>query len=366
MAEHSAEFSLHVTYPPDPVSATVAVSGEIDMLTAPALTGVLTALIDAGRPHLVIDLARCWFVDGRGSAVFAHAAHRVGAVGGSVTIISVSAATRRLFDLCEVSELFRLMYAESTDLVRSGSMDGGGGAPSYPASGEALRAADVLSLVRSDTDIIDAALRLVTALAGVTVANADGVSVTLERHGRLTTVAASNDKVLTMDRHQYQTGEGPCLDAKAQDRWFYIESLAEESRWPTFVPLALDQGINSILSSPLRTDDRAQGALNIYSSTARAFGRREQRLAALFADQASQILTTAGSDSTDGYSRRFGEALRARQRVHQAQGIMMARDGVSADDAMASLYRSARAADMTVMANVSDVIASLVPDGGSE
>ena len=99
-------------------------------------------------------------------------------------------------------------------------------------------AASPRPLVRSSTDVVDAALRLVTALADATVDNADGVSVTLERHGRLMTVAASNDKVLTMDRHQYETGEGPCLDAKANGRWYYIESLDDESRWPTFVPLA--------------------------------------------------------------------------------------------------------------------------------
>ena len=104
--------------------------------------------------------------------------------------------------------------------------------------------------------MIDAALRLVTALADATVENADGVSVTLERHGQLMTVAASNDKVLTMDRHQYETGEGPCLAAKAEGRWYYIELLDHETTRQTFVPLALGQGIHSILSSPLMTNDR--------------------------------------------------------------------------------------------------------------
>ena len=50
---------------------------------------------------------------------------------------------------------------------------------------------------------IDAALRLVTLLAGATVEGADGVSVTLERNGRLSTVASTNDTVRLMDDHQY-------------------------------------------------------------------------------------------------------------------------------------------------------------------
>jgi GAF domain-containing protein len=215
--------------------------------------------------------------------------------------------------------------------------------------------------------VIDAALRLVTALAGATVDHADGVSVTLERHGQLMTVAATDDTVLTMDRHQYETGEGPCLAAKAEGRWFYVESLEDETRWPAFVPLALEGGIRSVLSSPLVTRDRPQGALNIYSFTRQAFGTREQELAELFAEQASQILTTAGQELTDDESDlRFVSALTARRTIHQAQGVLMARNDLSAKDAIASLFREARTADITVLARASEIVASLRPADGDE
>jgi transcriptional regulator with GAF, ATPase, and Fis domain len=228
-------------------------------------------------------------------------------------------------------------------------------------------AASTRPLVRSSTDVVDAALRLVTALADATVDNADGVSVTLERHGELMTVAASNDKVLTMDRHQYETGEGPCLDAKANGRWYYIESLDDETRWPTFVPLALSQGIHSILSSPLMTSDRPQGALNIYSSEQRAFGKHEQELAALFADQASEILTTAGPPVTDEESnRRFAEALATRRTIHQAQGVIMARDNLTENEAISSMFRAARSAQLTVLSYATQLVASRRHDGRQE
>jgi GAF domain-containing protein len=223
------------------------------------------------------------------------------------------------------------------------------------------------ALVTSSTDVVDAALRLVTALADATVDNADGVSVTLERHGRLMTVAASNNKVLTMDVHQYETGEGPCLDAKANGRWYYIESLDDETRWPTFVPLALSQGIHSILSSPLMTSERPQGALNIYSSTQRAFGKHEQELAALFAEQASEILTTAGPAVTDEESnRRFVEALATRRTIHQAQGVIMARDNLTENEAITSMYRAARSAELTVLSYALRVVASIRDHSGQE
>ncbi len=242
------------------------------------------------------------------------------------------ALTRRVLDITDESGLFAYEVEGPPDTL--------------PAGDDAVSA----RRPQSSTDVVDASLRLITALADATVENADGVSVTLERHGHLMTVAASNDAVMTMDQHQYATGEGPCLAAKDEGQWFYIESLADETRWPTFVPLALEQGIHSILSSPLMTEDRPQGALNIYSSKERAFGTREQKLAALFADQASEILTTAGAAVTDEQSnQRYTDALSARQRIHQAQGMLMARDAMTADAAAASLHRAARAEGVTVL-----------------
>jgi GAF domain-containing protein len=215
-------------------------------------------------------------------------------------------------------------------------------------------------LGKSSADVVDAALRLVTAIAQHTVDNADGVSVTLERHGRLMTVAASDDEILKMDHHQYETGQGPCLEAKAQGRWFYIESLDDERRWPQFVPLALKQGIHSILSSPLMTAGRAQGALNIYSHARHAFGTHEQELAGLFATQASDILTSAAANVTDEQvQQRWRGALDARQTIARAEGVIMARRDVGAESAAATLRQSARAARVTLTQHAADLIASI-------
>ena len=175
------------------------------------------------------------------------------------------------------------------------------------------------------------------------------------------TVAATDDAVLTMDRHQYETGDGPCLDdAKAERRWFYAESLADETRWPTFGPLALEQGIHSILSSPLLTHERPQGALNIYSSTEKAFGTPTNKNSPRSSPPECPILTTADEVRTDEQSnQRFAEALATRQVIHQAQGVIMARDRLSANEAIRSLISDARSHNSTVLSRAVDIIGSL-------
>ena len=344
--------------------ADVAVAGKIDAVSATSLAGTLIALVDDGHTEVVVDLGAVTFMDARGAEVFARVATRAASAGATLILRSAPAGARRVLDITEVSSL--LMY-DATALPPDLAVEGAALQPPPASADHSTQTARQIPMTRSSTDVVDAALRLVTTLAGATLTNADGVSVTLERHGRLMTVAATDDAVKTMDQHQYDTGEGPCLDAKAEARWFYIESLAHETRWPSFVPLALEQGIHSILSSPLMTRDRPQGALNIYSSTDKAFGTHEQELAALFAAQASEILTTADEGVTvEESAHRFTEALEARQAIHQAQGVIMGRDHLSASTAIASIFRDARSNGTTVLAQALAIIASIDDQDVSE
>ena len=218
--------------------------------------------------------------------------------------------------------------------------------------------------IPANRDVMLGALRLVTALASRTIEGADGVSVSLERHGELTTVAASNGTVRQMDAHQYGTGEGPCIAAATEGHWFHIESLAEEDRWPTFVPRAIEEGIASILSTPLKTASQPLGALNIYSNTERAFGTDQQELAALFATQASGILVDAGADVTDEQlSKRITDALIAREMIAHAQGVLMGREGLTAHGAAARLHRAARTAGVPVLQHATEIVASTRTEG---
>ncbi len=355
------ELAMTVAF--DEGRADVVIGGELDMVSAPTLAGTLIALVDE-YSEVHVDLGAVTFMDARGADVFAKVAERAASGGVTLVLRSIPVGARRVLDITEVSSL--LVYDETTrspDLA----VEGTGVEPPSASADVSAQTARQIPMTRRSTDVVDAALRLVTALAAATLDNADGVSVTLERHGRFTTVAATDDAVQTMDQHQYDTGEGPCLAAKADGSWYYIEELADETRWPNFVPLALEQGIHSILASPLMTHERPQGSLNIYSSTDKAFGTHEQELAALFAAQASEILTTADEGVTEEQSnQRFTEALEARQVIHQAQGAIMGRDQLNASKALASMMSDARSNGTTVLVQAHAIIASLDSSHGSE
>ena len=213
--------------------------------------------------------------------------------------------------------------------------------------------------VPSDQQDIDSSLQLVVSLARATVARANGVSVSLQRHGRLATVAATDQTVLDMDAGQYATGEGPCVDASNEGRSFSTESLDQETRWPSFTPKARELGIAAILSNPLLVEGRPVGALNIYSRTAAAFSYHEQQLAAIFASEASLILENAGADvSDDELSMRLQETLQSRQVIARAEGVIMEREGISADDAYRLLVDFSRIGSQPLRQRAVDVVDS--------
>ena len=333
--------------------------GDVDVLAAPTLGAMLDVLVDQGHPHVVLDCAAVAFMDAAGLGVIAKSSARLAESGRMLTLRAAPAQTRRILDITGMNGLIRL-EASDPNIAVLGAEQRSADRPVVVATDRAGLSADLARVgAKPNSATIDAALRLVTLLAGATVEGADGVSVTLERNGRLSTVASTNDTVRLMDDHQYATGEGPCLAAAAQGHWFHSESLAEEDRWPAFVPRAIEEGIASILSTPLMTAERAVGALNIYSTTDRAFGPRQQELAALFASQASGILVDGGADAADAkLGERILEGLHARQMIARAEGVLMARDHLSAERATATLHRAARAAEEAVLKHATEIVAS--------
>ena len=344
----------------DPKQVVVGVRGEVDICTAPELGGLLDAVLDQGHTSIVLDLAEVDFLDAAGLRVIVHVSGRLRSSGGELTLRSASVMIRRILD---ITGLIALVHVESFD-----PSDATLGPEQRPGDGSTMvgsTPADLSSdltrvaAIPANVGVVDAALRLVVALTRETVGGADGVTVTLSRHGQMTTVASSDETIAQMDRDQYATGEGPCLAAATEGRWFHVESLAEETRWPEFIPRAIRGGISSILSTPLLAAARPVGALNIYSNAERAFGAQGQELAALFATQASGILTDAAVDvSAEQVAARLQDALRAREVIAQAQGVIMEREGVSAEDAFAHLRRSSRDADVPVRQHADDVVAT--------
>lgn len=93
----------------------IAVSGELDLFTAPELKELLRDYTDGGGPvrDLVVDLSGCTFVDASGSQVLLRAARRLQAVGRQLAIVNTSDGNARIFSVMGLGELFPVVLSRA-------------------------------------------------------------------------------------------------------------------------------------------------------------------------------------------------------------------------------------------------------------
>lgn len=95
-----------VTIETTPSATTLRLSGELDTATSPELRDHVVRLISEGQSHLVFDCTNLRFIDSTGLGVLIGARARAMAANGSVALLGVSTALRRLLVVTGVDGLF--------------------------------------------------------------------------------------------------------------------------------------------------------------------------------------------------------------------------------------------------------------------
>jgi anti-sigma B factor antagonist len=92
----------------DATTSIVSVDGEIHASTAPEFSGALSATIESGRIHLVLDLSGVMFIDSTGLSVLLNALRRVTRAGGRMAIVCSNPTVLRLFEITRLDTTFDL------------------------------------------------------------------------------------------------------------------------------------------------------------------------------------------------------------------------------------------------------------------
>ena len=185
-------------------------------------------------------------------------------------------------------------------------------------------------------------LASVTELAVTTIEGCDYAGLFLMEGSTVTTPVHTDPAVLKADALQHQTAEGPCLDAIAHRVIVYVDDLESDRRWPDFSPRATSTGIRSVLSLPL-TPSSQMGALNLCRRYPAAFGVVDRANATVLASLASLALSVAHShEDEERRAENLNAALRTREIIGEASGILMERERITADQAFDILRRASQ------------------------
>lgn len=173
---------------------------------------------------------------------------------------------------------------------------------------------------------------------------------------RISTPAGSDDVVRRGDALQYELDEGPCLDSVRWHETVVSQDLSREERWPRWAPrVGTDLGIKGMMSLWLYTKAHSNGAhsygvLNLYADQADAFEPQDHAIAQALAAQISVALAAQRE------IQQRSVAMSNRTVIGQAEGILMERLGVGADQAFAYLRRMSQTENRKLVTICNEIV----------
>ena len=109
MTDPATNFNVAVAV--DGGDATVAITGEVDVYTAPQLRERLYTVIADGASHVVLDLESMTFIDSTGLGVIVGTLKRLRQGGGDLVLRAPSRSTRKVLDITGLTQILEILEA---------------------------------------------------------------------------------------------------------------------------------------------------------------------------------------------------------------------------------------------------------------
>ncbi len=201
-------------------------------------------------------------------------------------------------------------------------------------------------------DGVGSTVQKVVELATQTIDGCDDAAISMVKGRTVLTEVSTDDVGFRVDAIQYETNQGPCLDAIRDHEMVVSDDFLCEERWPDFARRSESEtGVRSMLSFRLFVEKDTMGALNMYSKQPHAFSAAEasQHVGSVFAAHAAVAWSAARQQQG------LEEALRSRDAIGQAKGILMVSAHLTEDQAFAALKEASNHLNMKLRA-VADVV----------
>ena len=208
---------------------------------------------------------------------------------------------------------------------------------------------------RSQT--VEETLQTIVETAQMSLPGFDHVGIsTVDRKGKITTRAATGPLVWELDTLQYTLDEGPCVDSVRGAEMVQAAWIQHNRRWLRYVPQAVDLGLQSQLAVRLHLDrEGTVGGLNMYSTSSEQIDPNAIAMADLFATHAALALGKVRALHD------LDQALRTRETIGKAIGLIMARYHLDEGAAFAFLARTSSHSNTKIR----DVAAQMLEDHNS-
>jgi anti-sigma B factor antagonist len=100
---------FHIEERPDGDVPVIAVSGEIDVATAPQLRETLQGVISRGKTTIVLDLLGVTFLDSTALGVLVGALKRCRDAGGDLQVVVAESRILKIFEITGLTSVFTIV-----------------------------------------------------------------------------------------------------------------------------------------------------------------------------------------------------------------------------------------------------------------
>lgn len=197
------------------------------------------------------------------------------------------------------------------------------------------------------------------------VPGCDHVAVTTMRSGeRPVCEAASDDVARHIDGLEWETREGPCLDAILTQRFEWDPDITTNATWPRLAERVLaETPVRGMLGYRLVVGERKVGALNIFSDTPGALTAESANIGAILAAFASVALSAAGAQET---AESLRGALASNREIGKAVGLLMATQGLTDEQAFEQLRAASSQMNVRLAVLARQIVEAHQPDERAE
>jgi transcriptional regulator with GAF, ATPase, and Fis domain len=181
---------------------------------------------------------------------------------------------------------------------------------------------------------VDATLEAIVGSAARTLQDVAAVGISYLDGRTVVARAQSNSLVTEVDDLQTRIQQGPCLDVLTSiENVVRVDDLRSDARWPEFARGAVERGVKSVLAFRLFVENATLGNLSFFAERAAAFDQSSELIGELFATHAAVALGGIRLEE------QFIQAVRRRDVIGQAKGVLMARHDLDEETAFATLVR---------------------------
>ena len=348
--------------------------GEIDLSTADAVRAAVADCLQGSPAGLAVNVGAVAFCDRGGIRALHEALRAARARGAEFRLLAVGPWLQQLMTL-----------AGETDLLAVAESDAGSPHRRRPAARAAAAQArpdvnalpgtlpdapteggDAFALVRVIGKSVHALHRQSTPeemlrhAADLAAAHVPGVAAAAvsvldaeQDHDTLATGALA----AAAEKAQRAAGHGPAWEACKRKTLIHVPDLAAERRWAAFVDEARGLGITSVIACDLGRYRGGRAVLSMYGTAPAGFRPAAVARADLLAAYA--VLALNQSASTEA----LHAAVRSRQVIGEATGILMERHRVDATTAFGMIVTASQHANVKVRLLAEQVVLTgLDPD----